>query len=145
MDLVDPDGAFSLQPVEGTQAIMADDEGRRRPHTASVIINIGEKAAFDVIFHPVLVQRSQGQIKLSVVDNQYEDTVVTMVGEGYIDDITLDNIHSVVTSVEEESIEDNIAEDDVAGSSFLVAGCEGQIGYRCWSKWLGVVVKMVIR
>lgn len=34
-----------------------------------------------------------GTLHLSVINNQYEDTVIHMVGEGYEDDITLDNIH----------------------------------------------------
>jgi hydrocephalus-inducing protein len=50
-----------------------------------------------------------------VVDNQYEDSVIQLVGEGYQDDITLDNIHSVDNGTELEFEEGNMAEDDVAG------------------------------
>ena len=66
--------------------------GHRKPHTASVIVNVGESASFDCVFCPSKPQRSQGQIRLTVVNNQYEDSVIQMVGEGFEDDITLDNI-----------------------------------------------------
>lgn len=41
-----------------------------------------------------------------------------MVGEGYADDITLDNIHSVIQTVDPENQEGNMADDDVQGKSF---------------------------
>ena len=54
-------------------------------------------------------------MKLTVINNQYEDSVVQMVGEGYEDDITLDNIHSVVRTIDPEQEEGSMAEDDVPG------------------------------
>lgn len=62
-----------------------------------------------------------GTIHLSVIDNQYEETVIHMVGEGYEDDITLDNIHGLVASTSQEAsdisevIEENSMQDFVAG------------------------------
>lgn len=88
---------------------------KKRPHTASVVVGIGEEATFDAIFKPKAAYRSQAQIRLSVIDNQYEDSVILLVGEGYEDDITLDNIHSVSGAIDPEHDEGNMAEDDVAG------------------------------
>ena len=96
-------------------ALEPDGEGRKRPHAASVIINPGEQATFNVIFRPTSTQRSQANIKLTVINNQYEDSVIQMVGEGYEDDITLDNIHSVVKAVDPEQEEGSMADDDVSG------------------------------
>lgn len=87
----------------------------KRPHTASVIVGVGETASFTVTYKPTAVQRSQAHIHLMVVDNQYEDSVIQVVGEGYQDDITLDNIHSVDNGTELDFEEGNMAEDDVAG------------------------------
>lgn len=87
----------------------------KRPHTASVIVGVGETASFTVTYKPSAVQRSQAHIHLMVVDNQYEDSVIQVVGEGYQDDITLDNIHSVDNGTELDFEEGNMAEDDVAG------------------------------
>lgn len=90
----------------------------KRPHTASVIVGVGETASFTVTYKPSAVQRSQGHIHLMVVDNQYEDSVIQLVGEGYQDDLTLENIHSVDSSSGEGNFEEgNMAEDDVAGGS----------------------------
>jgi len=44
-----------------------------------------------------------GTLHLSVINNQYEDTVIHIAGEGYEDDITLDNIHGLVASSSQES------------------------------------------
>ncbi len=56
-------------------------------------------------------------LQMSCVHNffQYEDSVVQMVGEGYEDDVTLDNIHSVAASTDAECEEGNMADDDVTG------------------------------
>ena len=62
---------------------------------------------------PKEVQRSQAHLRLTVVDNQYEDSVVQMVGEGYQDDITIDNVRSLDTYTDVEELEGNMADDDV--------------------------------
>ena len=81
-----------------------------------MVIAVGETATFDVFYKPMTAQRSQGHLRLSVIDNQYEDSVVQMVGEGYIDDISLDNIHSIfVPQPVSDDADGNNAEDDVEG------------------------------
>lgn len=79
-------------------------------------MNVGEKACFNVVFSPSSVQRSQAHIRISVIDNQYEDSIIQLVGEGYEDTITLDKIRSVDIPLEPEREEGNMAEDDVQGS-----------------------------
>ena len=81
-----------------------------------MIVNIGESATFDVTFRPRIAQRSQGSIHLTVVNNQYEDSVIQLVGEGYEDEISLDNIHSVQLPVDPENEEGSMADDDVPGT-----------------------------
>lgn len=53
-----------------------------------------------------------------VVDNQYEDFVIQVVGEGYQDDIIFDNIYSVDNGIELDFEEGNMVEDDVVGLLF---------------------------
>ncbi|XP_064641495.1 hydrocephalus-inducing protein-like isoform X2 [Lineus longissimus] len=116
IDLLDPDEAYQLKPSSGTNAIMNTDntpEAKKRPHTASLIMGVGEQANFDVVFKPNLPQRSQAHVKLTVVNNQYEDSIVQLVGEGYEDDISLDNIHSLFTASDPEKLEGNMADEDV--------------------------------
>lgn len=119
LDLMDPDNVFKIRPGTDTNAVMENDyEDTKRPHTASVSVGVGEVANFNVIFKPSSVQRSQAHIKLTVIDNQYEDSIIQMVGEGYEDEITLDNIHSVSQPFEPEVAagEDSaLPDDDIAG------------------------------
>lgn len=62
-----------------------------------------------------------GTVRLSVINNQYEDTVIHLVGEGYEDDVTLDNIHGLMASGSQEAsdiyeaVEENTMEALVAG------------------------------
>ena len=48
----DPDNCFELLPSEDTQYVnsYSGDADTRKPHTASVIINVGESAQFVVLF-----------------------------------------------------------------------------------------------
>ncbi|CAF4885499.1 unnamed protein product, partial [Rotaria magnacalcarata] len=71
----------------------------RKATAASAIFEVGKKIALDVVFKPKTTQgprRYEGALRLVVVDNQYEDTIVQLIGESYTDDITLDNIHGLV-------------------------------------------------
>ncbi|NWX91311.1 HYDIN protein, partial [Nothoprocta pentlandii] len=118
IDLLDEEGVFSLKARPTTHCIyQASDsnpgsaEEGRKPHTASLLLRHEESAEFDVIFTPNLTQRVEGRIRLSVVDNPYEETNILLVGEGYQDDFTLDNIHGLVADSNEEATEGNMEED----------------------------------
>ncbi len=50
---------------------------------------------------------------MSVTDNQFEDTLVQLNGEGYLEDVTLDNLHSLNNANDAES--ESITEDDLIG------------------------------
>lgn len=119
--MIDPDKVFRIRPASDTNAVMENDyEDTKRPHTASVSVGVGEIANFNVIFKPSLVQRSQAHIKLTVIDNQYEDSIIQLVGEGYEDEITLDNIHSVGQPMEQDLTEEDgtMPDDDIAGTVY---------------------------
>ncbi|XP_037671838.1 hydrocephalus-inducing protein homolog isoform X3 [Choloepus didactylus] len=107
VDLRDKLGVFSLKGKPDTSYIYIVEENKpnvkaKKAHTASLIVSPGETAAFDVLFHSQKAGRMMGTIHLSVINNQYEETVIHMVGESYEDDITLDNIHGLVTSASQE-------------------------------------------
>uniref|UniRef100_A0A8C3CDK8 HYDIN protein n=1 Tax=Cairina moschata TaxID=8855 RepID=A0A8C3CDK8_CAIMO len=113
IDLLDEGGAFFLRARPTTQCIyqaagMKEDSAGEgtKPHTASLVLHRGESAEFDVLFKPSLPQRVEGKIHLSVVDNPYEETNIQLVGEGYEDDFTIDNIHGLVADSAEESTEE---------------------------------------
>ncbi|XP_021570831.1 hydrocephalus-inducing protein homolog, partial [Carlito syrichta] len=126
VDLRDELGVFSLKGRPTTSYIYITEESKpnekaKKAHTASLIISPGDTAEFDVFFYSQKVGRMRGIIHLSVINNQYEETIIHMVGEGYKDDITLDNIHGLVASTDTniseftEIIEDNM-EDLVAAA-----------------------------
>jgi len=85
-----------------------------RSQVASTILNVGETTSFEVCYQATVAQKSHGQIRLSVVDNQYEDSVIHLVAEAYQDDITIDNVASV-TDVTDDVDEVSMVDGDVAG------------------------------
>lgn len=93
-------------------------ETRRRAHTASLVVNPNERATFEVIYQPNAPQRSLANLKVTVTDNQYEDYLVQMVGEGYEDDITLDNIGSAIVAIDPENEVISSADDNIEGKMF---------------------------
>ncbi|XP_030060864.1 hydrocephalus-inducing protein homolog [Microcaecilia unicolor] len=123
IDLLDDQESFFLKPWLSTHCIYPvkgeeqTDEMTfgtvRKAHTASLILNLGESAEFDVLFKPCLHQRFTATIRLSVLDNQYEESRVQLVGEGYQDDLTLDNIHYLVAPSGIENVEGQLKDDDI--------------------------------
>nr|XP_014334844.1 PREDICTED: hydrocephalus-inducing protein homolog [Bos mutus] len=108
VDLQDQLGVFSLKGKPSTSYIYITEENKpqakaKKAHTASLVVPPGEVAEFDVVFHSKKVGRMAGTLHLSVINNQYEDTVIHIAGEGYEDDITLDNIRGLVASSSQES------------------------------------------
>nr|XP_051703218.1 hydrocephalus-inducing protein homolog isoform X2 [Oryctolagus cuniculus] len=103
VDLQDQLGVFSLKGRPTTSYIYIIEENKpnekaKKAHTASLVVSPGDTAEFDVFFHSHKAGRMAGTIHLSVVNNQYEETIVHVVGEGYEDDVTLDNIHGLVAA-----------------------------------------------
>ncbi|KFQ47220.1 Hydrocephalus-inducing protein, partial [Nestor notabilis] len=129
IDLLDEGGVFFLKARPTTHCIyqaadMKDSpEEGRKPHTAALVLHQGESAEFDVLFKPTLAQHVRGKIHLSVVDNPYEETSIQLLGEGYEDDFTLDNIHGLVSDNKEENAEGGLDEDIIEDLlfSFLAA------------------------
>ncbi|XP_021264314.1 hydrocephalus-inducing protein homolog isoform X3 [Numida meleagris] len=118
IDLLDEAGVFFLKARPTTHCVYQaadrkeDSAGEgRKPHAASLVLHQGESAEFDVLFKPSLPQRVEGKIHLSVVDNPYEETDIQLVGEGYEDDFTIDNIHGLVADSFEENTEGSLEED----------------------------------
>lgn len=65
-------------------------------HVASLTLVAGQQAEFQVGFHPKVAQIFEANMKVMVQDNQYDQTLVQLVGEGYHDIIILDNLGSKV-------------------------------------------------
>lgn len=72
-------------------------KGRLDGRNSSLIVNleVGEKREIPVSFLPPLVQQYKGSLLLRVQDNQFENTTVMMVGEGYEEEVVIENIHGL--------------------------------------------------
>ncbi|XP_051024710.1 hydrocephalus-inducing protein homolog [Acomys russatus] len=108
VDLRDQLGVFSLKGRPTTSYIYIIEENKpnekvKKAHTASLVVSPGDTAEFDVCFHSNKIGRMTGTIHLSVINNQYEETMIHLVGESYEDDITLDNIHGLTGSTSQDS------------------------------------------
>ncbi|XP_044126636.1 hydrocephalus-inducing protein homolog [Bufo gargarizans] len=120
IDLPEETRAFYLKPKPTTHCIypawtetgcLEQSGAGHRAHTASLILRPGELAEFVVGFGPQEPQRYEAALLLSVLDNQYEKSCVQLVGEGYKEDLTLDNIHSPgELGVLEGQLEDDVVE-----------------------------------
>nr|XP_055030475.1 hydrocephalus-inducing protein homolog [Misgurnus anguillicaudatus] len=105
--------AFTLKAAAGTVCKLASSHIERYPgketeiaHVASLTLMVGQQAEFLIGFHPKVAQRFEANIKVMVQDNQYDQTVVQLVGEGYHDIIILENIGSKVQQESTESSSD---------------------------------------
>jgi hypothetical protein len=102
------EGLPSFQPRSSQRCILLNHNFGlhftvKKAHTASLVVSPGDTAEFDVFFHSNKIGRMTGTIHLSVINNQYEETMIHLVGESYEDDITLDNIHGLISSTSQES------------------------------------------
>ncbi|XP_069757040.1 hydrocephalus-inducing protein homolog [Narcine bancroftii] len=121
INLSDDHGMFSLRQCIGTicsypkeRYIKEENPSRARESCMFTLkLNRGEEASFDVAFRPTMARRLEGTINLTVFNNQYEDTVIHLVGEGYQDDITLDNIHGLLQTGREEKITTFLEDKDI--------------------------------
>ncbi|KAK2848119.1 hypothetical protein Q7C36_009801 [Tachysurus vachellii] len=105
IDLLDKIGVFALRAAPGTacsyitSSNIESEPGtveRQVDHLASLALMAGQQAEFEVEFHPEVTQIFEATMQLFVKDNPYEKTLIHLLGEGYRDIISLDNISSKV-------------------------------------------------
>ncbi|XP_015224105.2 hydrocephalus-inducing protein homolog isoform X3 [Lepisosteus oculatus] len=108
IDLLDETGDFTVKSGPNTSCGYVGQSERHAAHTASLILTPGQQAEFSVVFSPAAVQSYDATVRILVVDNQYEETVVQLLGEGYQDQVTLDNIHSTASTEATQLDQDNL-------------------------------------
>ncbi|XP_044515296.1 hydrocephalus-inducing protein homolog [Gracilinanus agilis] len=126
IDLRDNTQTFSLKGRPTTKYIYIIEENSpteiaKKAHTASLIIYPGETGEMDVHFQPDKPERMTGTIRLTVINNQYEETIFQMIGESYEDDITLDNIHGLVNTSKSDVAEIIEFTDDKMMEEYMTA------------------------
>ncbi len=110
----DPDSVFKIKAnnldkdIDANEVVFKDNGEA----VSSIVLQPGQKISFIVSFSPVMVQNYEGILQLTVTDNQFEDTLIQFIGEGYMEDVTLDNLHSTNNIEYEDEI---MADEDVSG------------------------------
>ncbi|XP_078257666.1 hydrocephalus-inducing protein homolog [Rhinoraja longicauda] len=125
INLSDDHGVFSLKQCIGTVCLYPKDhyikekDPNRVKESCMLTINLnsGEEATFDVEFQPTMTRRLEGALYLTVFNNQYEDIIIHLVGEGYQDDITLDNIHELLRNDGKVNITTFLEDKEIEGCS----------------------------
>ena len=98
-------------------------------------LEVGDTKDFLVTFHPTDSEKYQGELSLKIQDNQFETIVIQLVGEGYKDDVSVENIHG-------SGKEWNAAQEDEEFQKLLPEQVEGKFDFsklmikRCTTLWL---------
>jgi hydrocephalus-inducing protein len=106
--LHDPDGGFRIKPLNLNQdGLVMNDQT-----VSSILVQPGTQVSLMVSCLPKFVQPYQASLQLTVTDNQFEDTLIQMIGEGYMEDIILENIHCFNQSDSATNLEDDVLNDE---------------------------------
>lgn len=65
-----------------------------KPASTSINVAINESCSFLVEFNPKSNGKLASDLSLSVADNPFEDTTVQLIGEGYHEEVTIENIQA---------------------------------------------------
>ncbi|XP_032533061.1 hydrocephalus-inducing protein homolog [Chiroxiphia lanceolata] len=96
--IMDDKGVFFLKSTQSALRAFhtADKEedstgkAKKHPQKPYLLLEHGQSAEFDVFFKPTLTQRLEGKIRVPLSGNN--EINIELVGEGYDDDFTLDNL-----------------------------------------------------
>ena len=105
--VLEPDGneSFTLLPAQPHQ----QDGAVSRPAPVSEQLEVGQTAEVVVTFNPKSTGRHVGSVRLRIKDNQFENIPIALIGEGYQDDISVENIRALGFELpvpQQETIED---------------------------------------
>ena len=96
MTLTDPEKSFSI-----TRTSLSQDDGIPKdsappkhisPNDILFRLPTSKSIEFAVQCKPTLTDKAIGEIRFTVRDNPYEQNVLQLLGEGYKEDVTIDNI-----------------------------------------------------
>eukprot|EP00731_Ephydatia_muelleri_P026704 Em0018g804a len=66
-------------------------------------LGVDEVKELKVLFQPAQPNKCSGELQLKIQDNQFENLRIVLVGEGYKDDVAIDNIQSIMEEVGESA------------------------------------------
>ncbi|XP_056138426.1 hydrocephalus-inducing protein homolog [Lampris incognitus] len=114
IDMVDKQGVFTLKAAPGnsccsihsTQLDGASESEHQLAYRASFCLSVGQQAEFEVNFCSYQPVNAKAKMTVQVMDNQYNTTIIRLVGEAYQDIISFDNISGPSRELEQEMCED---------------------------------------
>lgn len=96
MTLTDPEKSFSIRRTSRSQDEVIPTEGsplkQISPNDILFRLPTSTSIEFEVQCKPTLADRVNGEIRFSVRDNPYEQNALQLLGEGYKEDVTIDNV-----------------------------------------------------
>jgi hydrocephalus-inducing protein len=114
----DPDNAFKIRPTPTSNnnkfngIIYNNNSQLDSDIINSIIIQPQEQINLTVSCLPTKIQTYQASLQVIVVDNHYEETLIQMIGEGYMENVTLENMHSFTNMSTPDDIDENIIGDE---------------------------------
>lgn len=80
------------------EEVMGRIQDRPAARQASTVVKLGldEVKELNVLFQPAQPEKCNGELQLKIEDNQFENLRMVLVGEGYKEDVGIDNIQSAV-------------------------------------------------
>ena len=73
-----------------------------RPVSKTFHVSVGTTINFLVEFAPKTSSKMAAELRFSVVNNPFEENVIQLIGEGYEECVTIDNIHSPLDVIERD-------------------------------------------
>ena len=91
--------AFTVIPADedtpSDYGSLTEDDGRsksKRPPPETFHLAANETKDCTIMFRPAAVKKYRGELCLRIHDNQFEKIPVQLIGEGYVDEVSVENI-----------------------------------------------------
>ena len=92
--------AFSIDTTEHLTTNLEDLDSSCEPNTVpppfSVFLDVNKTKDCMVVFEPHVIKKCRGEIYVRIQDNQFEKMTVQLVGEGFEDDVHIENVRGEV-------------------------------------------------
>ena len=118
--------AVEPHETESVPRAKREDKHSSEPPPVPLRLRVNETKEFVVTFRPHVAKKCRGELCLRIRDNQFENLPLQLVGEGYEDEVCIENIRGQLAELPPEAGKERVEED-----------AEGRVGYR-WQVGPGV-------
>ena len=111
---LDEDNHSEAQPGSETPSKMPRGNSGKGLPPVSLLLPVGYSKELAVVFQPNAVRKSRGELCVRIQHNQFEQLPIQLIGEGYEDDVCIENIRGQGAGQAEEVWSDT-ASDEIEG------------------------------